>query len=421
MQCLLYIYNILNILLFPIYLLILGIRTIKQKENLLSFQQRLGFNFTPRSEGKVIWLHAASVGESMIAISLIKSLSGIYPNLNFLITTTTISSSKIIKKWNKGRIYNQFVPLDNIFIVQKFLNYWKPHLTIFIESELWPCLISQASRRSNLLLINGRLSDNTFKIWKKQKKLFQFIVSHFSRILVQSKKDLEKYRELGCIYAKDLGNLKFANQALKVNVKLLNELRQILVHKPVFVASSTHKEDEAVILQIIRTLKEKNTSYYPIIILRHPERNTEIASSCHKLGLTFSLRSQDNLPNSNEDLFIVDTFGELGTFYSLSFIAFIGGSFKRGGHNLMEPAYFRNIIILGPDMSNFQNISDTMIKHDAALQIHDSKELQEKIIFFLDKNNKRIGQKLCDNALKFVKNKEVNLKNYLLEIEYFIQ
>lgn len=415
-----FLYNIVNLILYPIYCLILFVRVLKKKDNVKSLMQRLGVIEVTKPKGKLIWMHAASVGESMVAVTLTKALSNLYPNINFLITTGTLSSAKILETSLPANATHQFVPLDNIIIVKRFLSHWKPNLGIFIESEFWPCLVSEAAKKFNIIVVNARLSDKSFNRWMNRKNLFNIIVSRFKLVATQSVTDLKKYKTLGCERAINLGNLKFANKELEVNKAQLKELKNIFQNKPIFVASSTHAEDEEVTLQIIKDFKKDKVDYYPIIILRHPERRNEISKKCRNLGLSFTLRSQNNLPSLEDDLYIVDSFGELGLFYNLSNITFIGGSFKRGGHNLVEPAYFDNIIILGPDMSNFQNIATEMIQEKCAIQISDKAELAKEILFFLDKQNKKKSQELIDNARKFVDNREETLDNYLKEIKKFL-
>ena len=416
-----YFYNLLNLILFPFYLIILIVRVYKKKDNLHSVVQRLSGKMEKRLEGKLIWMHAASVGESMVAITLVNALNKLNLGYNFLITTGTLSSANILKKWLPENASHQFAPLDNYFIVRKFINHWKPDLGIFIESELWPCLIRESAKRFNLILLNARLSDKSYICWKKRKNIFQFIVNHFKKVIVQSKVDLEKYQDLGCSGTINLGNLKFANKELEVDNNKFKNLKKVLTDKKIFVASSTHHEDEEVTLQMIKDFKKKNIEYYPIIILRHPERREEVARQCEKMGLSFSLRSASSIPSLGDDLYIVDSFGELGLFYSLSLITFIGGSFKHGGHNLVEPAYFKNVIILGPDMSNFQNIADDMISNQAAMQIDDGKQLIQQVEFLLNDINNKEVLKYSENALQFVKNREETLKNYIGEINKFLE
>lgn len=414
-------YNLINLILFPVYFLVLIVRMIKKKDNVQSITQRLGGAMVVRPAGQLIWMHAASVGESMVAITLVRALNKLHPRSNYLITTGTLSSADILARWLPANAQHQFIPIDNLIIVKKFIAHWRPDLGIFIESEFWPCLISESAKKFDLVLVNARLSDKSYARWQKRRVLFQNIVNNFKNVIVQSKSDLEKYQNLGCNRVLNLGNLKFANKELEVDKGKLQKLQKIFFNKRIFVASSTHREDEEVTLSIIQDFKQKNIDYYPIIVLRHPERRDEISRQCVKLGLKFSLRSGGNLPSLEDDLYIVDSFGELGVFYSLAFISFIGGSFKHGGHNLVEPAYFDNIIIFGPDMSNFQNIADDMISSKAALQINNSVELADRIEFFLDKKNNKKASEFSKNARNFVDNREETLANYIEEIEKFLK
>ncbi|MDP4708700.1 MAG: 3-deoxy-D-manno-octulosonic acid transferase [Rickettsiaceae bacterium] len=411
----------MNFILFPVYFVVLLVRLIKKKDNIKSITQRLGGDMTARPSGRLIWMHAASVGEAMVAITLVRELNKQYPNSNYLITTGTLSSADILAKWLPNNAMHQFTPIDNLLVVQKFINHWKPDLGIFIESELWPCLIQVAASRFNLILVNARLSDKSYERWQRRREIFQQIVGNFKNILVQSKSDLDKYRDLGCNKILNLGNLKFANKELEVDKKQLQELQMLLAKKKIFVASSTHHEDEEVTLSIIKNFKQKNINYYPIIVLRHPERRDELAKRCVKLGLSYSIRSEEAMPSLEKDLYIVDSFGELGLFYSLAFMSFVGGSFKHGGHNLMEPAYFDNVIVLGPDMSNFQNIADDMFSSKAALQINNAQELAEKIEFFFDKKHQQEANEFSKNARNFVLNRDETLGCYMQEIGKFLK
>jgi len=416
-----FLYNLLNLLILPLYFVILIFRIFKQKDNALSVIQRLCLSIPSRPQGKLIWLNAASVGESMVAITLVKALKKSHPKVNFLVTTGTLSSAGILKTWLPKGVNHQFTPLDNIITVRRFLNNWKIDLGIFIESEFWPCLITESAKRFNLLLVNARLSNKSYSRWLKQKWIFQLLAKKFKNIIVQSNSDLDKYKALGSSKVKNLGNLKFANKELEVDKRKLSALEKLFKDKKIFVISSTHKEDEEVALDIIHKFKQEKIDYYPIIILRHPERRDEIKNQCRKLGFKFSIRSNSSKPSLDDDLYIVDSFGELGLFYSLAFMVFVGGSFKRGGHNLLEPAYFDNIIILGPDMSNFQNIADDMISCSAAIQIRDADSLASTIRFFLNDKDSPKGMEFSKNARKFVDNRARVLENYISEINKFIK
>ncbi len=419
-------YNLANIILFPFYVIMLLWRIIRGKENFKSLKSRFSFYSSKKTIAKkLIWVHAASVGESMIAMNLVDKLKKKYQSIDFLVTTGTLSSATIINKWLPPGVYHEFTPLDNFFVVMRFYRYWQPQLGIFIESDIWPALISSPARECKLILLNARLSDKSFRNWKKIPKIFNSLINYFSYVAVQSKIDLEKYQFLGCSNIENLGNLKFANKALQVDKKELNYLKKLFAGKRIFVASSTHKEDESILLNIIYQFKERKlANFYPVIILRHPERAAQVGLACSKLGLKHSIRSTKLGHNILEDdVYIVDSFGELGLFYSLSDVTFIGGSFKIkshiAGHNLLEPAYFDNVIILGPNMSNFQNVTDEMIANKACIQISNAEALKEQILFFFDDRNLEAKQEYAKNAKKYVKSREKILANYLKQIDIY--
>ena len=415
-----YIYNILNCILFPLYILLAVIRLLGGKDNVMSLKQRFGIYNKKRPRGKLIWIHAASLGESMVAITLMEMITAKYPNYKFLITTTTLSSRKILKKHLGRKIIHKFIPIDNVFVVKKFLSYWKPDLGLFIESELWPCIIDQASRQCNLLLVNARLSNKSYNIWQSKVGIFQDITSKFKLIMTQSEKDLLKFQSLGCMNAMNLGNLKFVNKELEVDEGKLVKLQETIKDKLVLVIASTHLEDEKIFLKFISESKKAGLSYFPIIALRHPHRRGEITKLCKKHNITYSLRSKGENNFLKKDLYIVDSFSELGLFYHIAYAVFVGGSFKRGGHNIVEPAYFNNVVIFGPDMSNFQDIANEMLENKAAIQINDVAELSSKMHMVLNSRNQKKMQEYCENALHYVNGRTKIAEKYMQQLSKFL-
>ncbi|MCP5369663.1 MAG: 3-deoxy-D-manno-octulosonic acid transferase [Rickettsiaceae bacterium] len=411
------IYNIITILLIPIYCIVLVARLFLGKESHQSIMQRFGFGYDMRPEGKLVWLHAASVGESMVAVNLVKLLSIKYPCHHFLITTTTISSSKILKQNPHPNLIHQFVPADNFLAVKRFINYWQPCVGIFIESELWPCLINITSKKTKLLLVNGKLSDISYKLWKKAQFLFNEIISKFEIIITQSDNDLQKFQNLGYHKAIKLDNLKFINGQLAADLDKLLILRNQIGNKPVLVFASTHLFDENIILKVISNLKNK-LNYYPILVPRYPHLSGKITEMCQALGLSYSLRSkqQDFI---DKDLYIIDSFSELGLFYRISKAVFVGGSFNGKGHNMIEPAYLDNVILFGPHVSSFQNIADEMIENEAAIQVHNESELEERIKQIFS-TKAEFFDKYAVNALSYVNSKKANALKTIEYIERYL-
>jgi 3-deoxy-D-manno-octulosonic-acid transferase len=416
-----YIYYLISFLSLPIYLIILCYRVIVGREDIKRILERFGI---PSAENdfthRIIWLHAASVGESFVAITLIDAISKLVDNdTKFLLTTGTKSSSVVLKSKLPATAVHQFLPIDNIIFVKKFLKFWKPQIGIFIESEIWPVIINEASKSSKLLLVNARLSDRSFKRWQKFKSFFKKIVSNFSEVLVQSDVDLRKFHALDIDRAINLGNIKFANKKLDTDETVYQKLHAVFRDRRIILFASTHKEDEERILNIIHPIKKSFPDSYFILVPRHPERAKDIADECRNLSLTFSLR-QEGGPNVADDLYIINTFNELGLFYRLAYIAYVGGSFAQGGHNPIEAAHFDNVIIFGPDMSNCKETANSMISCNGAIQVKDEESLKETVERFLDKRNYRIAKNYMKNAKNIVDNQRQVLEGYLKIIKKYL-
>lgn len=418
-----YYYHFFSFLLLPLYLIIILYRTIIGKEDVKRVLERFGvtsFKNMEIKERKLIWIHAASLGESVAVLSLIDNINKTSMTVSFLVTSGTVSSAKMLKEKLPKNAVHQFIPIDNIIFVSKFLKNWRPHLGIFIESELWPCLISEGSKYCDLLLLNARISDKSFKKWRKINYFFQYIMKFFKEIIVQSNVDFEKFKQLGVSNIVNLGNIKFTNKKLAVNEQELLALSRHLEGRRVIVLASTHLEDEQILFNIIKPIRQKYPDCYFILIPRHPERVNEISKNCNQRNLYYAIKSEQNLPVLTDDLYIVNKFGELGLFFSIAYISFIGGSFKQGGHNILEPAYFNNCIIFGPNMSNSADISKQMLKNQAAIQIQNESELAFKLEYFMTDIGEEESMFYKARALKFVGKNQQILQDYLGVIEKYI-
>lgn len=455
-------YYALSFVLLPVYFIIILIRLLIGKEDIRRIQERFAIGKHRQDDSFLVWIHAASVGESMAALTLISNISKLYPNVRFLVTSWTNSSAKILNSKLPKIATHQFLPIDNIIFTKKFLRNWQPDLGIFIESELWPCTINEGAKQCKLLLVNARISDKSFKAWLKRKSFFQLIIKNFSKIIVQSERDLQKFNELrvpniqlnldrfrqdefkskpaertevrehrldskNSLVSSDrddavinLGNIKFANEKLPVNQEELSKLSSHLNNRRVVVFASTHPEDEGVILPIIKNLKEQFLDCYIILIPRHPERVKTIIDNCKLHNLSATAKSQNDLPVLSDDLYIIDRFGEMGLFFSVATISFIGGSFKQGGHNILEAAYFSNCIIFGPDMSKNTDIAKGVLQNEAAIQIKNGEDLLTKLIYLLRSNNSLELKAYRRNALKFVEDNQKVLDEYLKVITKFL-
>lgn len=412
-------YYFLSFLLLPIYFIIIFIRLLIGKEDIRRVKERFVIGKHRQDNRFLVWIHAASVGESMIALNLVDNISKRYPDIRFLVTSWTQSSAKILSSKLPKIAIHQLLPIDNIIFTKIFLKNWQPNLGIFIESELWPATINEAAKECKLLLVNARMSDKSFESWKKRKGFFQLIVKNFNKVIVQSERDLQKFNELGISNTTNLGNIKFANEKLPVNQEELVKLSEHLRDKRVIVFASTHPEDEEIILPIIKNLKKQVTDCYIILIPRHPERVKSILDNCIAQDLSATAKSQNDLPVLTDDLYIVDKFGEMGLFFSVASISFIGGSFKQGGHNILEAAHFSNCIIFGPDMSKNTDIAKGVLQSKAAIQIKSDEELLNTLKYLLDPSNSIELKNYQKNSLKFVERNQKILDEYLQIITKF--
>ena len=406
----LYLYQLLSILLSPLINLYLLTRKKNQKEDLNRFNERLGKSKINRPKGELILIHAASVGESKSALTLAKALLNSDDKLNILITSGTVTSAAEIAKNLPKRCIHQYAPIDRFFDVKRFTKHWQPNLAIFIESELWPNLITILQKSgSKLALINGKISDRSLKRWKILHLLGFNLLKNFSLIFAQSKIDQKKFKELGINNVHFAGNLKAANEMLKVDEKTLAHLKKEIGRKKFWLAASTHKGEEEIIIQTHLQLKKKFSNLLTIIAIRHPHRRDEVLKLIPK-NLKVAIHSQKDSPK-NCDIYLVDTLGELGTFYSLSKISLICGSLipNIGGHNPYEALQLDSLILSGKYVKNFEEIYDDLAKAKICILVENAKDLEKKISKLL--GDKNYYSSLMTNAQKIQHNNEKMLGN----------
>lgn len=383
-----FIYQLLLVLLSPFITLYLSFRKFKKKEDLHRFQERLGYSKIQRPEGFLIWLHSASVGESKSALTLAEAFLKKYQTINILITSGTVTSASEIAKNLPDRTIHQYIPIDKLLAVRRFLKHWQPNLAIFVESELWPNLISQTKRCGcPLVLVNGRISDNSFKNWKTLHKFGFNLLKNFSICFAQSQVDQQKFSDLGIKDTYFVGNLKAVAAKLEVNYDNLKTLQQQIGDRPFWLASSTHKGEEEIIIRTHQKLKEYFPNLLTIIAPRHPRRLEEVL---HLIPQHFNvaIRSQKQSINSC-DIYLVDTMGELGTFYSLSKISLICGSLVEniGGHNPFEALQLGSVILSGCYVKKNWEAFENLNKSKSCLMVKDEEELLLSLLKIMrDKN-----------------------------------
>ena len=356
---LLKIWTMLTYFLVPFLPLYLQLRCRKGKELSKRIQERQGYPSLSRPESSIIQFHAASVGELISLLSVIQTIHIQKSDQIFLITTGTVTSFRILENFLSHHpiltkyVIHQFIPLDVPSWVNRFLTYWHPSLIVMAESEIWPNFIKKAHQKKiSLALINARLSDRSLKRWKICPSLIQNILARFQWIISQSEHDQSNFKQLN-IKTDYLGNLKQTAQKLHFNTEEFVKLQNYFHHLPIWLAASTHPNEEIIITKAHFTLRKKWPNLITIIVPRHPDRSQEII---HEIGIV-AQRSKHELPFKN-GLWLCDTLGELGLFYRLTNIVFIGNSLdnvhKGGGHNPFEAAQLDCAIATGPKIHNFK-------------------------------------------------------------------
>lgn len=310
-----------------------------------------------RPPGRLLWLHAASVGETLSVLPVLQALAERAPDLALLLTTGTVTSASLLSQRLDpalaGRVIHRFVPLDVPGWVARFLDDWRPDVAAFVESELWPNLVAAARDRGiPLALVNARLSERSARRWRWLPGLAREMIAGFALVLAQSEADAARLRGIGAVGAQCLGNLKDAAPPLPADPKALRELRQAIGERPVFLAASTHPGEEAVAITAHAALAARHPDLLTIIAPRHPERGPTVAVEA--AGQAVARRAAGELPGPDTAIYVADTLGELGLFYRLAHVCLVGGSLvPHGGQNPLEPARLGCPILLGPHTWNF--------------------------------------------------------------------
>jgi 3-deoxy-D-manno-octulosonic-acid transferase len=405
------IYRILLLLLLPLVLIFLLIRSKNNKAYRERLFERLGYVPKSTKQGGII-VHAASVGEVIALKSFIEKLLLTYPTLPITITSfTPTGSAQIIKLFGK-RVQHSYLPLDIFPCTAFFLQRLKPKMIVFMETELWPNLISQCSNSGiKLLLINGRLSSKSLTSYKKITPLITPCLNRFDKILTQSQENLIHFLQLGAQASRcvNSGNLKFdisINEQVMVKKTELAELLFANDKKPnrtILLVASTHQGDEKIALAAFKLLLTQYPQLLLVLVPRHPERFDEVAKLCLQHNLSLARRS-DNTPITDEQVWLLDSLGELMAAFALSDIVAMGGSFSKiGGHNPLEPALFNKPVIVGHNMSNFNEIMQQLRHEQAIIELSANSpatELADKVDELLKQPEQQ--QKLGSNAQKVV-------------------
>ncbi len=411
-----YLYQIFLSIFLIISPIILILRIFNNKEDKIRFKEKFSFTSTKKKTGKLIWFHGASVGELMSIVPIIKYYEKQRTISQILVTTSTLSSSKIIKKFNFKKTIHQFYPIDHFFFTKKFIQYWKPNLAIFIESEIWPCMYKNLEiKKIPIILLNARLTKKTFNRWIK---ISNFSKSIFNKITIaypQNRETKNYLKKLNLKKIFSIGNLKFTQNPdekfEEVNKKLKTEFKK----KRVWVASSTHQNEELFCAKTHIELKKKFKNLLTIIIPRHVDRVKEISKELRDLNLNVTLHTLKPKNLDNIDIYIVDSFGETKKFHRIASSVFLGGSIiKRGGQNPLEAARFGAKILHGPNVDNFKDVYKLLKNLNISKKIYTPKKLASSIIF---KKNKKMGIKIKNIGEKILQ-KTINEIDKLIRDEF---
>jgi 3-deoxy-D-manno-octulosonic-acid transferase len=359
------------------------------KEDPARIGERRGVSNDVRPRGPLVWIHGASVGEVLAAAALIEKLREL--NLRILLTSGTVTSAAIVARRFPPDIIHQYVPYDSPRFVARFLDHWRPSLALFIESDLWPNLIlSSAARRLPMVLINGRMSHRSFPRWRWVSSTISALLGKFDICLAQSEVDAERFAALGSPNVVTTGNLKLDVPAPPADPLKLERLTSVTRGRPIIVAASTHPGEEEILLYVHRTLSGLFPSLLTVIVPRHPDRGAAIARMVAASGLKPALRSREELPTAATDIYVADTLGELGLFYRLAPIVFMGGSLvEHGGQNPIEAVKLGASIVHGPHVFNFSDVYEALDGAGGARRA----DTREALV-------KQLGQLLADPAAR---------------------
>ena len=410
------IYRILINIVFIFSPIIIIFRLLKKKEHFKRFKEKFCFFSKEKKIGKLVWFHGASVGELQSIVPLIKKLEK-NKNINqILITSNTLSSSKVIQKYKFKKIVHQFFPIDTNFLSKKFINYWKPSAVFFIDSEIWPNVIYNLDKKKiPIVLLNGRITKKTFNKWMNVRNFAKNIFQKFDLCLSSNNKSKIYLKKLGATKIKIIGNLKFSQLENEKNL-IHNNLKKFMKSKNVWCASSTHETEEFFCGLVHKELKKKYKNLLTIIIPRHVERVKEIEQNLNNLKLITHIDEPLKKIKKDTDIYLVNSYGKTKSFYNNCKNVFLGGSIvNHGGQNPLEAARYGCNILHGPNISNFDEIYKFLKNKKISIKINNQKQMISKINMFF---KKRRDSKLIQTKLKLIGEKILS-KTYD-EISFFL-
>ncbi|HEY2230044.1 MAG TPA: 3-deoxy-D-manno-octulosonic acid transferase [Xanthobacteraceae bacterium] len=383
------VYQLLSAAAGPLAPSLLSHRLKRGKELPERLAERYGESRIARPAGPLVWIHGASVGELNAVIPLIERIHS--KDFAVLCTSGTVSSAQVAEQRLPKAIIHQFVPFDAPRFVARFFDHWRPDLALFVESDLWPNLIITAKQRGiPLILVNGRVSERSFNRWRIIPSTIAALLNRFDLCLAQSAGHAARYRDLGAPRISTTGNLKLDVPEPPADPADLAALRAAVGDRPIIAAASTHAGEETALIEAHRRLRNTFPRLLTIIAPRHPDRGPGIVEIAKAAGLPTALRSRGALPAATDDIYVVDTMGELGLVYRLAPIVFVGGSLaSHGGQNPIEPIKLGAAILHGPHVWNFSEIYEALDTNHGADVVADVGKLAVRLGALLKDANQR--------------------------------
>ncbi len=382
-------YRVLINVVFLLSPVIIFFRLLKKKEDIFRCKEKVGFFSKKKIKGNLIWFHGASVGEVLSSIPLLEKFENNKKIAQILITSNTLSSSKIIKNLRLKKVVHQYFPIDTNFISKRFINYWKPSKAIFIDSEIWPNTIFNLKRNKiPIILINGRITKKTFLRWKILSNFSKKIFSKFDLCLSASKESTNFLKKLKAPNVKFIGNLKFSQTEID-NFSINRKLKNFIKNKKIWIASSTHKSEEFLSGLVHKRLKKKFKNLLTIVIPRHIERTSEIKGNLENLNLKVHLDEPAKKIDKDTDIYLINSYGKTKSLYKICKNVFLGGSLvEHGGQNPLEAVRYGCSILHGPNVENFREIYKFLKVNNISQKVLNQKSLNKHLYYFFSKKTR---------------------------------
>ncbi len=378
-------YGWAGIAAYPLTGPLLALRAAKGKEDRARRLERFGYPAADRPQGPLVWLHAASVGETLAVVPLMRELRR--RDINVLLTTGTVTSAEIARFRLKDEVLHQYVPLDVKPAVRRFLDYWRPDVALSVESEIWPTTLMELHKRHiPQILVNARISDRSFERWQRHQSIAEALLGKLSLVIAQSDVDAERYRDLGAWPVIVSGNIKVDSDAPPCDPVVLDRYKQQIDNRKSWAAISTFEGEEKIATMVHRALRA-HTGLLSVVVPRHPERSDEIEAMMVERGMKVARRTRNDPITPDTDILLGDTIGEMGLYLRLAEIAFVGRSLTaEGGQNPLEPAMLGCAVLSGPQVGNFRESYQRLVRNGNARIVRDA-EMLAKAVHFLMTND----------------------------------